>query len=203
MQEDKFYLKGLSVRWVGCNTRTSAFFDMGGKIPFIQLYGQILNAHTQLQIFNKLNMTVIILQFSCNFPSLQCFPELRFQISMHHIPGRTDGCVALIFFYVSAILDWVAQDRNAVWQNKHLTSASSRPLLCSARKQAVVSLATQTCLSLFLLSDSQVTCTRSLLFCQPLSLSARLLLWSLSCICSLCVSHFLPYLTGSNTCMTA
>jgi len=52
---EEFYLKGVSVRWLSCNTLyISTFFAMDRHIPFIQLYGQFLNVHIQLQFFSKI-----------------------------------------------------------------------------------------------------------------------------------------------------
>lgn len=72
---------------------------------------------------------------------------------MHHIPGRTDGLCGpgfLLCFCHPRL--WVALGRKVGWQSEHRISTSYQLLLYSARKKAVVSLATQTFLSLFLLS---------------------------------------------------
>lgn len=128
------------MRWFNCNTFMSTFFDMDRKIPFIQLYGQFLNIHTQLQIFYKINMTVFsqILQFCWGILFLQSSPRLHFQISMYHIPARTDGLCGPDFLlcFCHPRLS-VALRGNAGWQSEHHVNASYHLLLYSARKKGL------------------------------------------------------------------
>lgn len=134
IQGEKFYLKGLSVRWLGCNTHMSTFFDMDRKIPFNQLYGQILNAHSC-----KFSIRSIRQSSFCNFPAIlplySASPNCTFRLVCITSLVELMACVTLIFFCVSAILDQVSQDRNAAWQSGHLISAGYHPLLSKAEKR--------------------------------------------------------------------